>query len=107
MRAGQQSEMHIAHHSEEQTPVPQACGPAQHAFCIFQGLMAHGLRWEVKECAQGRVLESNSQPPKKVDSRGRAGGGCLVVLQAQNHKLGHVQGQNVQSLGSGRLRWDH
>lgn len=69
--------------------------------------MAHGLGWEVKECAQGVVLEGNSQPPKKGGQPREGRRGCLAVLQAQNHKLGRLQGQSVQSLGSGRLRWDH
>lgn len=79
----------------------QACSPAQHAFCILQELMAQGLGWE-KECAQGESKEAAHSLPREMDSRG--GRGCLAALQAQNHKLGRLQGQCVQSLGSGRLR---
>lgn len=64
--------------------------------------MAQGLGWEERVRA-GRVQGGSSQPPMgEMDSRG--GGGCLAALQAQNHKLGRLQGQCVQSLGSGRLR---
>lgn len=37
MRAGQQSEMHIAHHSEEQTPVPPGLWPCPTCFLHLTG----------------------------------------------------------------------
>lgn len=55
---------HLPTTVQSRTQCPQACGPAQHASCILQGLTAHGLGWEAKEYAQGAVQGGNSQPPK-------------------------------------------
>lgn len=108
MRAGQQSEMHIAHHSEEQTPVPPGLWPCPTCFLHLTGTDGSwpGVGGE-RVCTGGSPRGQLTASQERWTAEGGREGGCLAVLQAQNHKLGRLQGQSVQSLGSGRLRWDH